>query len=653
MQQEFKLTQPQPILEPPYQSGISDPRYQLLPPEELEDEPSYDLYKGLVDKQNYVTVLKADVLVKEKSGLKMLLKVISDMAREEMLKKPSKNNMLALDSAKVPASWRLTITIAFGYSLFIDSDQNDRFGLNYKKPKNLKLIPKFHGDEFEASEAISDLLIVISSDHPYINVASTRFFAEYVDKKYAQRANTPLKKVFVVRSAEQGFGRPDLREFLKFNDGIDNLRSGIDLEPLIYVDKFSSEPEWCINGSYLVYKKIREMMPVWEAFSTKQQEDIIGREKESGKPLSRQKEGVDNLTPVYPDPKDAKDGPLNAHIRKVQPRRPMPDMFGKNDLDRRFLRRPYPFFDGVDENGKSINGLHFLAFMKSIQDQFEHVTNMWQLNPNFPVDGTGIDALYAKNVLKNIDGGYYFCPPGVKDEEDFIGSGLFEKEIDTTYIVPTAMYGYGITFVDIDETIFHSFGMIKVMKSNILVRTLNNQQFNEDKLADGESYDFGDFRDAESFLATSKPIIPVIKELKKILNIITSKSEGSKIVFLTARSDFDNKDKFLNAFRKYGIDINSSRMYVERTGNLTTGTVAEKKKTVVMQYLASGEFRRVRLLDDNLENLNTFLTIATTLPDDLLQLIKEKHGLSDDIKPIEFNAYLVNADGEMRLFGTS
>jgi deferrochelatase/peroxidase EfeB len=63
-------------------------------------------------------------------------------------------------------------------------------------------------------------------------------------------------------------------------------------------------------------------------------------------------------------------------------------------LERRFLRRSYPFFDGLDDQGRSLNGLHFIAFMKSIQQQFEHV-----------VAGNGIDALYASGVLSTIDGG--------------------------------------------------------------------------------------------------------------------------------------------------------------------------------------------------------------------------------------------------------
>lgn len=132
------------------------------------------------------------------------------------------------------------------------------------------------------------------------------------------------------------------------------------------------------------------------------------------------------MEPVFPDPTDPADGPLDAHIRKVQPRRPGTDLFGINDGERRFLRRPYPFVESLDGEGRFTNGLLFLAFMKSIQQQFEHVTNMWQMNPDFPVPGTGIDALFARGVLSTLDGGYYFCPPAPRDEKDFLGSGIFE-----------------------------------------------------------------------------------------------------------------------------------------------------------------------------------------------------------------------------------
>lgn len=654
MIESFLLKRPYPTLEYPYQSGISDPRFPLLAPSELENEEEYDLYKGLVDKQKHIAIIKASVLVKSQGDLKILMHTLSDMAYSEMNKTPSKREVKALDISNIPESWRETITISFGYSLFVDKYGNDRFNIADRKPKNLKLIPKFPGDEFEARETISDILILIASDHPYINVASTRYFAEYTDREFAKKKGAKkIKQVFKITSVEKGFGRPDSREFLKFNDGIDNLRANIDLERLVYIDELSGEPKWCIGGSYLVYKKIREMMPVWEAFTTKTQENIIGRKKDSSLPLSRIKEGVNDLTPVYPNPTDKKDGPLNAHIRKVQPRRPYPDLFGVNDLDRRFLRRAYPFFDGVDDSGKSINGLHFIAFMKSIQNQFEHVTNMWQMNPNFPKKGTGIDALYAKNVLKSLEGGYYFCPPSRIDETDFIGSGLFVVKEDKKYDIPAHIYGYGITFIDIDETIFKTYAKVKVVKNGEVVRELTNQEFNDYKPKGGEEYDFGEFKDATTFIETSEPIISIITRVKQILKLISSKSEGSRIVFLTARSDFDNKEKFLNTFRKYGIDIDSSRMYVERTGNLKGGSVAEKKKKVVIEYLSKGKFRRVRLIDDNEENLIQFLSIKNELNSDLINLVRKNHSLNENTDPIRFEAYKVDHSGNMFLINKS
>ncbi|HEV7642765.1 MAG TPA: Dyp-type peroxidase [Pyrinomonadaceae bacterium] len=644
------LPKPLPFFDPPYQSGISDPHYPLLPPPELEDSADYNLYKGLVDLQSNFALIRANVFARDAKELQVLLRLLSRYAYEAMEKEPSRKHLRPLEFGHVPKSYRVTVTIGFGPTLFIDRLGFDRYGLSFRRPKYLKIVPSFPGDEYDPSESVTDLIISVASDHPYVNVAISRYIAEYINKTFCKETGEPeTRTVFKVVDIQQGFSRPDQREFLRFNDGIDNVRVGIDLEKLVFVDENCGEPWWCIGGSYMVYRKIREMMPVWEAFSTQEQEHSIGREKESGKPLSRQSEGIENLTPVYPDPRDASDGPLNAHVRKVQPRRSTPDLFGVNDLERRFLRRGYPFFDGVDEEGKAVNGLHFVAYMKSILQQFEHVTNMWQMNPDFPQKGTGIDALFAKGVLKTISGGYYFCPPAPENKEDFIGSGLFKTKEKAKYDIPAHIYGYGISFFDIDETILHTFAQIKVLKDEEIVRVLDNQQFNDDTLAEGESYDFEEFKDAEHFLQTSKPIMPVIRRLKKMLSLITAKSEGSRIVFLTARSDFDNKDLFLNTFRKYGIDIDSKRMYVERSGNLKAGTVAGKKKEIVTKYLATGKYRRVRLIDDNKENLTEFLSIKETLPNEILTLIRKTHSVSPDVDPIEFSAYLVNAAGDLQL----
>ena len=451
---------PEPLFTRPYQSGITDPmwprdypgdidpaalrnylRHQMesgrlaefdvegAGEEELKRQYDDD-YAGRVSRQKYQSILRADVVADRREDLRNALRLLTRFAVEEMGKKPSQKHVKLLEP--IPDSYRVTITLAFGASLFVDKTGFDRFGLRALKPRFLKTMPRFEGDapSLDPLAAASDLLLLVSSDHPYVNVAVLRYFCEYFERRFRESfpasGRSPILRF---RSdIEQGFARKDKREYLKFDDGIDNIRMGPDeLERLVYVDEYDNEPEWCRHGTYLVYRKIRENLTHWESFSDEQQEGFIGRQKTDGCPLSRDAVGPGKLTPVYPDPTDPRDGPLDAHIRKVQPRRPDPDLFGLRDLERRFLRRPYPFFDGLDERGDAVAGLQFVAFMKSIQQQYEHVANMWQLNPDFPVAGTGVDALYARGVLSNVDGGYYFCPPGLRNEDDYFGSGLFER----------------------------------------------------------------------------------------------------------------------------------------------------------------------------------------------------------------------------------
>ena len=59
--------------------------------------------------------------------------------------------------------------------------------------------------------------------------------------------------------------------------------------------------------------------------------------------------------------------------------------------------------------------------------------------------------------------------------------------------------GLGLTIFDIDDTLFRTTAQIKVVKDGREIRSLNNQEFNTYKLQDGESFDFGEFRNAEKF----------------------------------------------------------------------------------------------------------------------------------------------------------
>lgn len=422
---------PEPMYTQPFQGGITDPRWGSSAEaagcgEDFDGNYLTD-YAGRIDRQEVQSILRADVLRGDRNELKDLLKLLTQFVVGQVTMKPSIGHLRFME--QIPESYRVTITVGFGASLFVDKTGFDRFGLRSAKPKFLKIMPRFEGDQvtFDPMATASDLIFVISSDHPYVNVAIVRYFTEFFNKEFLKLHPDPQNRpVLRFKDVQQGFARKDKREFLKFDDGIENLQiDPAELRRLVYVDGADNEPGWCVNGSYLVYRKIRERMPTWESMKDPEQELIIGRKKDSGKPLSVRKSGHKGMTPVFASPFDAADGPLNAHIRKVQPRRPDPDLFGLNDLERRFLRRPYPFFDPLTENGECVNGLHFVAFMKSIQRQFEHIVNMWQMNPDFPIANTGPDALYANGILSTIDGGYYFCPPGLRNDKDFFGSGMF------------------------------------------------------------------------------------------------------------------------------------------------------------------------------------------------------------------------------------
>ncbi len=215
----------------------------------------------------------------------------------------------------------------------------------------------------------------------------------------------------------------------------------------------------------------------------------------------------------------------------------------------------------------------------------------------------------------------------------------------------TSSYSSGISFFDIDECLLSTKALILVRSKDTgnVVRELDNQEFNSYKLKDDEEYDFGQFRDAELFYKTSQPITQTIERVKRMISKIESTERGknSRIVFLTAREDFDNKEKFLKTFEKYGIKMNKPIVYVERAGNIKTGTIPEKKKKIVMDYIKEIKYRRVRMIDDHRANLIDFLKIEKELPQDIINKYREKFNIPEGENVIDFYALLVDSSGKL------
>ena len=185
--------------------------------------------------------------------------------------------------------------------------------------------------------------------------------------------------------------------------------------------------------------------------------------------------------------------------------------------------------------------------------------------------------------------------------------------------------GSGLTMFDIDDTLFKTDNKVHVVKGGKVIKKLSAAEFNMYKRGPGEQYDYVEFTDAKKFKEQAKPIRPMLAKLKAISKKVKNKP-GSKIIFLTARRNMDNKDTFLSTFRKFGIDIDD--IYVERAGLLNAKTDIDKK-IIVNNYLKRGKYSRVRLYDDHMKNLKSFLE------------------LKDDYPNIEFMAYKVT-DGKVK-----
>ncbi len=159
---------------------------------------------------------------------------------------------------------------------------------------------------------------------------------------------------------------------------------------------------------------------------------------------------------------------------------------------------------------------------------------------------------------------------------------------------------------DIDDTLVNTQTKVHVVKDGQVVNSLNSHDFTHYKLKPGESFDFEDFRNAREFFEKSKPIIPMMRKLKQDI------ATGNKVVMVTARADFDDKELFLDTFRKYGVDID--KVHVYRAGNSKQGTTEERKKAIIKNLLDKDNYSKAIMYDDAKPNLHTFIELKQDHP---------------------------------------
>lgn len=184
---------------------------------------------------------------------------------------------------------------------------------------------------------------------------------------------------------------------------------------------------------------------------------------------------------------------------------------------------------------------------------------------------------------------------------------------------------------DIDDTLLKTTARVGIKKDGKLVKRLNSGEFNHYTLKDGESFDFGQFRDAKHFRETSKPIDKMFNKAKAI---IANQKGHSRSILLTARSDMDDRETFLQTFRDHGFPID--QVHVERAGNLSRYKADIKPSTskivILRRYIKSGYYNKIRVYDDSTKNLEAILSLKNLHPE------------------IEIEAWYVKEDGSVNRF---
>jgi deferrochelatase/peroxidase EfeB len=282
----------------------------------------------------------------------------------------------------------LTVTFGFGASLF-----DDRFGLKAHRPAKLAQLPALPGDALDPGRSDGDLCVQACANDPQVAFHAIRNLARIG------------RGLVTVRWSQLGFGRTSTtsraqatpRNLMGFKDGTANIKleDQAELARHVWVDSDRpDEPAWLRDGSYLVARRIRMLIEVWDRASLKDQEQTIGRTKVIGAPLG----GTDEFQAFQP-----RALPTDAHVRLAHP--------DTND-GIKILRRGYSFTDGLESLGQLDAGLFFLAYMR---DPSAFVALQNRLGAH--------DAL--NEYIKHVGSGLWAIPGGIKPG-GYVGQSLFE-----------------------------------------------------------------------------------------------------------------------------------------------------------------------------------------------------------------------------------
>lgn len=290
----------------------------------------------------------------------------------------------------------LTITIGFGPTLF-ELAGVDRFGIASRRPPELVDLPAFLGDDLDPLAGDGDLCVQACADDPQVAVHAVRNLSRIA----FGRARLRWSQLGFGRTSKTTSAQATPRNLFGYKDGTANILSddAAALAEHVWVGA-ADQPRWMAGGSYLVARKIAQLIESWDRVRLAEQDRIVGRSKGEGAPLS----GGDEFTAPDFAKKDAAGAPLIDPVSHVHLAHP------QQNAGTRILRRGYNFVDGNNALGRLDAGLFFLSYQRS-PEQF--VTLQRSLST---------DAL--NEYIRPVGSAIFAVPPGTAPG-GYVGDGLF------------------------------------------------------------------------------------------------------------------------------------------------------------------------------------------------------------------------------------